>query len=134
MKRKLKIAVILIRQNTLTKYCFSPGILYNGLHQTKLGGTPYLENVHLRDRFKGTQASAAGVQTPEKGGSGMTFLEVLSRVVSILLGIVSSLTGIVTLIEKCKPYIDRRKAETEKDPSASLAATDGSRDDCESNR
>lgn len=64
----------------------------------------------------------------------MFFLEVLNRIVSIFAGIVGSLVGITTLAEKCKPYIKRRKAETEKDPSASLPATDGSSGDCVSNR
>ena len=63
----------------------------------------------------------------------MFFLEVLSRVVSIFAGIVGGLNGLVTLVQKCKPYIKRDKAETEKDPSAGLAASDGSRDDCTSN-
>ena len=49
----------------------------------------------------------------------MFFLEVLSRVVSIFVGIVGGLNGLVSLVQKCKPYIDRHKAETEKDPSAS---------------
>lgn len=64
----------------------------------------------------------------------MGFLDIVSRVVSILVGIVSSLVGIVTLIEKCKPYIKRHKGLTEKDPSVSLAASDGSSDDCVSSR
>ena len=63
----------------------------------------------------------------------MFFLEVLSRVVSIFAGIVGGLNGLVSLVQKCKPYIKRDKAETEKDPSASLPASDGSRDDCTSN-
>ena len=64
----------------------------------------------------------------------MGFLDIVSRVVSILVGIVSCLVGIATLIEKCKPYIKRHKGLTEKDPSASLAAPDGSSDDCVSSR
>lgn len=64
----------------------------------------------------------------------MFFLEVLSRVVSIFAGIVGGLNGLVTLVQKCKPYIKRDKAETEKDPSAGLAASDGSSGDCVSNR
>ena len=64
----------------------------------------------------------------------MFFLEVLNRIVSIFAGIVGGLNGLVTLTQKCKPYIDRRKAETEKDPSASLPAPDGSNDDCQSNQ
>lgn len=63
----------------------------------------------------------------------MFFLEVLSRVESIFAGIVGGLNGLVSLVQKCKPYIKRDKAETEKDPSAGLAASDGSRDDCTSN-
>ena len=63
----------------------------------------------------------------------MFFLEVLNRVVSIFAGIVGGLNGLVSLVQKCKPYIKRDKAETEKDPSAGLAASDGSRDDCTSN-
>ena len=59
----------------------------------------------------------------------MFFLEVLSRVVSIFAGIVGGLNGLVSLVQKCKPYIKRRKAETEKNPSACLAASDGSSDD-----
>ena len=64
----------------------------------------------------------------------MFFLEVLSRVVSIFAGIVGGLNGLASLVQKCKPYIKRDKAETEKDPSACLAAPDGSSGDCESNR
>ena len=44
------------------------------------------------------------------------------------------LNGLVSLVQKCKPYIKRDKAETEKDPSASLPASDGSNDDCTSNQ
>ena len=53
----------------------------------------------------------------------MIFLEILSRMVSILV-------GIVTLAKECKAYIQRHKGRTEKDPSASLTAPDGSKDDC----
>ena len=56
----------------------------------------------------------------------MIYLEILSRIVSILV-------GIATLAEKCKSYIQRHKGRTEKDPSACLAASDGSEDDCISN-
>ncbi len=59
----------------------------------------------------------------------MFYLEVLNRVVSIFAGVVGGLSGLITLVEKCKPYIKRQKAETEKDPSACLAAPDGSSDD-----
>ena len=53
----------------------------------------------------------------------MIYLEILSRIVSILV-------GIATLAEKCKSYIQRHKGRTEKDPSACLAASDRSEDDC----
>ena len=64
----------------------------------------------------------------------MFFLEVLSRVVSIFAGVVEGLNGLIALVRKCKPYIDRQNEETEKDPSASLSATDGSIDNCISNQ
>ncbi len=64
----------------------------------------------------------------------MGILDIMSRVVGIFGGIVTGLSGLITLIEKCKPYIKRQKAETEKDPSACLPASDGSSGDCESNR
>ena len=72
--------------------------------------------------------------TKEKRMWPMFFLEALNRIASIFAGIVGSLVGITTLAEKCKPYIKRRKAETEKDPSACLPASDGSNDDCTSNQ
>ena len=56
----------------------------------------------------------------------MLFLEILSCVVSIL-------AGFVALAKEYKSYIQRHKERTEKDPSASLAASDGSEDDCISN-
>ena len=54
----------------------------------------------------------------------MFFLEVLSRVVSIFAGIVGGLNGLVSLVQKCKPYIKRDKAETEKDPSGAAKQAD----------
>ena len=42
----------------------------------------------------------------------MFFLEVMNRVVSIFAGIVGGLSGLITLVEKCKPYIKWQKAET----------------------
>lgn len=53
---------------------------------------------------------------------------------SIFAGIVNGLNGSEALAEKYNAYIERRKGKTEKDPSASLAATDESDDDCLSNR
>lgn len=64
----------------------------------------------------------------------MGFLDITSRVVSIFSGIVGGLSGLIVLVEKCKPYIERRREQTKKDPSASLAATDGLSSDCISNR
>lgn len=57
----------------------------------------------------------------------MVFLDILSRIISILV-------GIATLAEKYKSYIRRSKGWTVNDPSASPPATDGSKDDCKSNR
>lgn len=53
----------------------------------------------------------------------MRILDIIGRVVSILV-------GLATLAEKCKAYITQSKGRTVKDPSASLAATDGPSDDC----
>lgn len=64
----------------------------------------------------------------------MSILDIMSRVVSIFAGIVGGLNGLIALAQKCKPYIKRHKVQTEKDPSASLAATDGSNGDCVNNR
>lgn len=64
----------------------------------------------------------------------MFFLEVLSRVVSIFAGFIGGLNGLFALAERCKSYIKRHKENTKKDPSASLAAPDGSNDDCLSNQ
>ncbi len=64
----------------------------------------------------------------------MFFLEILNRVVSIFAGIVGGLNGLLALVQKCKSYIDRQNAETEKDPSASFPATDGPSGDHNSDR
>ena len=47
-----------------------------------------------------------------------------------IISIVSILLNLATLVEKCKPYIKRRRGQTANDPSASLTAPDGSDDDC----
>lgn len=57
----------------------------------------------------------------------MRILDIMGRIVSILV-------GLATLAEKGKPYIMRFKGKTVKDPSASLPAPDGSKNDCLSNR
>ena len=71
----------------------------------------------------------------------MGILDIMSRIVSILV-------GLATLAEKSKPYIKRFGKMTvpenaslarfwyakQKDPSASVAASDGPSDDCLSNR
>ena len=64
----------------------------------------------------------------------MGILDIMSRVVSIFAGIVGGLNGLIALAQKCKPYIKRHKVQTEKDPSTCLAASDGPKDDCISNR
>ena len=64
----------------------------------------------------------------------MGLLDIIGRIVSIFGGIVSGLTGVLALTEKCQSYIERRKGQTKKDPSASFAASDGSADDCLGNQ
>ena len=64
----------------------------------------------------------------------MGILDIMSRVVSIFAGIVGGLSGLIAVVEKCKPYIKRRKEQTEIGPSASLPASDGPSGDCISNR
>lgn len=56
----------------------------------------------------------------------MFYLELISRIVTILV-------GLSTLTERGAAYIQRRGTQAKKDPSASFAAPDGSRDDCKSN-
>ena len=89
--------------------------------------TPYLENAHLWDRLNQVKLVPQVCKHQRKEYEVMIFLEILSRIVSILV-------GVVTLAEKCKSYIWRNTGRTEKDPSASLPATDGSIDDCTSKR
>ncbi len=67
---------------------FSPQIAYNSFTSEKTGSVPYLEDTHLRDWF--------------------------SYVVGIFTGIVGGLNGLLALVQKCKSYIDGRKAETKK--------------------
>lgn len=47
----------------------------------------------------------------------MGILDIMSRIVSILV-------GLATLAEKSKPYIKRHKEQTEKDPSADGSSGD----------
>ena len=83
---------------------------------------PYLENAHLWDRLIQFKLVPQVCKHQRKEDEVMIFLEILSRIVSILV-------GMVTLAKECKSYIQRKKGRTEKDPSASLAATDGSDED-----
>ena len=89
--------------------------------------TPYLEAAHLWDKLNQLRLVPQVCKHQRKEDVVMIFLEILSRIVSILV-------GVVTLAEKCKSYIWRNTGRTEKDPSASLPATDGSIDDCTSKR
>ena len=89
--------------------------------------TPYLEDAHLWDRLNKLRLVPQVCKHQRKEDEVMIFLEILSRIVSILV-------GIGTLAEKCKAYIQHKKGRTEKDPSVSLPAPDESRDDCISNR
>lgn len=89
--------------------------------------TPYLEAAHLWDKLNMLRLVPQVCKHQRKEDVVMIFLEILSRIVSILV-------GVVALAKECKSYIQRSKGRTEKDPSASLAAPDGSKDDCISNR
>ena len=89
--------------------------------------TPYLEAAHLWDKLNMLRLVPQVCKHQRKQDVVMIFLEILSRIVSILLGVVS-------LAKECKSYIQRSKGRTVNDPSVSLPASDGSRDDCESNR
>ena len=89
--------------------------------------TPYLEAAHLWDRLNKLKPVPQVCKHQRKEDVVMIFLEILSRIVSILV-------GVVTLAKECKSYIQRSKGRTVNDPSVSLPASDGSRDDCESNR
>lgn len=53
-------------------------------------------------------------------------------ILEILLKLVGVVTGLLTIAEKCHSYIAARK-RSKKDPSASLAASDGPGEDCISN-
>jgi len=107
---------------------FNPNeIRYNMRVRGRQVSTPYLENAHLWDRLNKLRLVPQVCKHQRKEDEVVIFLEILGRIVSILV-------GIATLAEKCKAYIQHQKGRTEKDPSASLAAPDGSKDDCISNR
>ena len=107
---------------------FNPNeIRYNMRVRGRQVSTPYLENAHLWDRLNKLRLVPQVCKHQRKEDEVMIFLEILSRIVSILV-------GIATLAEKCKAYIQHEKGRTEKDPSVSLPASDGSKDDCVSNR
>ena len=89
--------------------------------------TPYLENAHLWDRLNQFKLVPQVCKHQRKEDEVMIFLEILG-------GIVSILVGMVTLAKECKSYIQRSKGRTVNDPSASLPAPDGSKNDCLSNR
>lgn len=88
--------------------------------------TPYLEDAHLWDRLNKLRLVPQVCKHQRKEDEVMIFLEILSRIVSILV-------GMITLAKEFKSYIQRKKGRTEKDPSVSLQASDGSEDDCISN-
>ena len=85
--------------------------------------TPYLEAAHLWDKLNMLRLVPQVCKHQRKEDVVMIFLEILSRIVSILVGVVS-------LAKECKSYIQRSKGRTVNDPSVSLPASDGSRDDC----
>jgi hypothetical protein len=101
-------------------------IRYNKKVRSRQVNTPYLENAHLWDRLNQVKLVPQVCKHRRKEDEVMIFLEILSRIVSILV-------GMITLAKEFKSYIQRKKGQTEKDPSVSLQAPDGSIDDCTSN-
>ena len=122
----LKLNFLFVNFDKLSLSNFNK-IRYNKKVRSRQVYTPYLENTHLWDRLNQVKLVPQVCKHQRKEDEVMIFLEILSRIVSILV-------GIATLAEKCKAYIQHKKGRTEKDPSVSLPAPDGSRDDCISNR
>ena len=89
--------------------------------------TPYLEAAHLWDRLNKLKPVPQVCKHQRKEDVVMIFLEILSRIVSILV-------SVVTLAKECKSYIQRNTGRKVNDPSVSLPASDGSKDDCLDNR
>ncbi len=81
-----------------------------------------MEDAHLWDRLNKLRLVPQVCKHQRKEDVVMIFLEILSYIVSILV-------GIVALAKECKSYIQRSKGRTVKDPSVSLPASDGSKDD-----
>ena len=134
----LKQNLLHVKQNSQNSFSFEINFdkvslpIYDKIRYTmrvrgRRVSTPYLEDAHLWDRLNKLKSVPQVCKHQRKEDVVMIFLEILSRIVSILV-------GVVTLAEKCKSYIWRNTGRTEKDPSASLPASDGSIDDCTSNR
>ena len=89
--------------------------------------TPYLEAAHLWDKLNQLRLVPQVCKHQRKEDVVMIFLEILSRIVSILV-------SVVTVAKECKSYIQRNTGRKVNDPSVSLPASDGSKDDCLDNR
>ena len=122
----LRLHFLLVNSDKLSLSNFNK-IRYNKRARGRQVSTSYLENAHLWDRLNKLRLVPQVCKHQRKEDEVMIFLEILGRIVSILV-------GIATLAEKCKAYIQHQKGRTEKDPSVSLPASDGSKDDCISNR
>ena len=134
----LKQNLLHVKQNSQNSFSFEINFdkvslpIYDKIRYTmrvrgRRVGTPYLVAAHLWDRLNKLRLVPQVCKHQRKEDEVMIFLEILGRIVSILV-------GIATLAEKCKAYIQHQKGRTEKDPSVSLPASDGSKDDCISNR
>ena len=121
----LRLHFLLVNSDKLSLSNFNK-IRYNKRARGRQVSTPYLENAHLWDRLNKLRLVPQVCKHQRKEDEVMIFLEILSRIVSILV-------GMITLAKEFKSYIQRKKGQTEKDPSVSLQAPDGSIDDCTSN-
>ena len=121
----LKLNFLFVNFDKLSLSNFNK-IRYNKKVRSRQVNTPYLENAHLWDRLNQVKLVPQVCKHRRKEDEVMIFLEILSRIVSILV-------GMITLAKEFKSYIQRKKGQTEKDPSVSLQAPDGSIDDCTSN-
>lgn len=107
----------------------SSGILYNGtIRKRELALLIWLLHTFGIVLSRNILGYATGVQnTKERRIGSVGFLDIMSRIVSILV-------GVATLAEKCKPYIEGFRKRTEKDPSTNSQGSDGPKDDYKNNR
>ena len=134
----LKQNLLHVKQNSQTSFSFEINFdkvslpIYDKIRYTmrvrgRRVGTPYLVAAHLWDRLNKLKSVPQVCKHQRKEDVVMIFLEILSRIVSILV-------SVVTLAKECKSYIQRNTGRKVNDPSVSLPASDGSKDDCLDNR